>query len=99
MKDKIEYKSEISNLLLHSKPVGILLSLKGSEGKYASIVSKEIDCTYTHTLKILNDFRKFGIVDFKKDGRIKEIFLTDKGLDIAHDLEGLVRGLEQLDSD
>ncbi|MFH0861352.1 MAG: hypothetical protein V1921_09140 [Candidatus Altiarchaeota archaeon] len=94
-----EGKTEIINLLLHSKPVGILLSLKGSEGKYASIISKEIDCTYTHTLKILNDFRKHGIVDFKKEGRIKEVFLTDRGLDIAHDLEGLVRGLEQLGAD
>lgn len=99
MEDNIPLNPEIFNLLLHSKPTGILLSLKGSEGKYASIISKEIDCTYTHTLKILNDFKKFGIVDFKKEGRIKEVFLTEKGLDIAHDLEGLVRGLEQLDSD
>lgn len=99
MKDNTELNPEIFKLLLHNKPTGILLSLKGSEGKYASIISKETDCTYTHTLKILNDFRKFGIVDFKKEGRIKEVFLTEKGLDIAHDLEGLVRGLEQLDSD
>jgi DNA-binding transcriptional ArsR family regulator len=82
-------------LLLHEKPAGILLSLKDSDGKYASILSKENDCTYTHTLKILNQLEENGIVEFKKEGRIKFVKLTGLGEDVAHELEGLVRHLEK----
>lgn len=86
----------ITELFLHRKPVGIIMSLKGSDGKYASILSKENDCTYTHTLKILTDLKNYGVVEFKKEGRIKGVKLTQIGEDIAHEFEGLVRHLERL---
>jgi len=87
---------EIMNLFLHDKPTNIVLKLKDSEGKYASILSKETDCTYTHTLKILTQLQDYGIVEFEKKGRIKEIHLTPTGADIAHELEGLSRQIERL---
>lgn len=86
----------IMDLFLHSKPAGIMLSLKDSEGKYASILSKEVDCTYTHTLKILTKLKEHGLVEFEKEGRIKQVGLTPAGEDVAHELEGLVRKLERL---
>jgi DNA-binding transcriptional ArsR family regulator len=86
----------IVELLLHGKPAGIILSLKSKEKKYASVLSKENDCTYTHTLKILDELRDYGIVDFEKDGRIKYVTLTELGEDVAHELEGLVRYLERV---
>jgi len=89
-------KQNLSSLILHDKPTGIMLSLKGSEGKYASVLSKENDCTYTHTLKILNILHENSIVEFKKEGRIKFVKLTDTGEDVAHELEGLVRYLEKI---
>ncbi|MFC2163035.1 hypothetical protein ACFLRF_05080 [Candidatus Altiarchaeota archaeon] len=85
----------VVGLLLHEKPAGILLSLKDSEGMYASILSKENDCTYTHTLKILSLLEEYGIVEFRKEGRIKFVALTSNGVDVAHELEGLVRHLEK----
>ncbi len=91
----MEKGSDIMDLLLHRKPTGILLSLNGSEGKYASVLSKENDCTYTHTLKILTEMKKFGLVEFKKEGRVKEVKLTQMGEDIAHELEGLVRRISR----
>ncbi|MFH1404271.1 MAG: winged helix-turn-helix domain-containing protein [Candidatus Altiarchaeota archaeon] len=87
--------SELVGLLLHEKPAGILLSLHDSEGKYASVLSKENDCTYTHTLKILSKLEENGIVEFRKEGRIKFVKLTSIGEDVAHELEGLVRHLEK----
>lgn len=87
--------NEIMELFLHRKPVGIVISLMDSDGKYASILSKENDCTYTHTLKILTNLQNYGIVEFKKEGRIKGVKLTSAGEDIAHELEGLVRHLER----
>ena len=64
---------------------------KGKNLKYATQVSKGVDCTYSHTIKVLEEFREFGLVKFEKKGRIKIIRLTEDGEDIAHDLEGLVR--------
>jgi len=92
----MEKKKKILDLFLHDKPTGIILSLKDSTGKYASILSKETDCTYTHTLKILTQLKESGIVEFEKKGRIKFVRLTTTGADIAHELEGLVRQLERL---
>ncbi|MBN2250860.1 MAG: winged helix-turn-helix transcriptional regulator [Candidatus Altiarchaeota archaeon] len=86
----------VMDLFLHGKPSGIILSLKESDGKYASILSKEVDCTYTHTLKILTQLKRYNLVEFEKDGRIKKVCLTSEGEDVAHELGGLVRKLERI---
>jgi predicted transcriptional regulator len=86
----------IVNLLLHEKPAGIILSLRDKEKKYPTVLSKENDCTYTHTLKILSELMDYGLVEFEKDGRIKYVKLTELGEDVAHNLEGLVRYLERM---
>jgi len=92
----MEKKKKILDLFLHDKPTSIVLSLKDSTGKYASVLSKETDCTYTHTLKILTQLQEFGMVEFERKGRIKFVKLTPLGVDVAHELEGLVRQLERL---
>jgi predicted transcriptional regulator len=86
----------IANLLLHEKPAGIILSLRDKEKKYPTVLSKENDCTYTHTLKILEELLGYGLVEFERDGRIKYVRLTQLGGDVAHELEGLVRYLERV---
>lgn len=93
---KTPEREEIARLFLYEKPVGILLSLKQGK-KYASIISKEVDCTYTHTLKILSKIKDHGLVKFTKKGRIKEVLLTDAGEDIARGLEDLVIRLKRLE--
>ncbi|VVB54936.1 Uncharacterised protein [uncultured archaeon] len=90
-----EEDKTLAGLLLHQKPAKMLLALK-STTKYATQLAKESDCTYTHTLKILDEFQKYGLVQFNKEGRIKEVTLTDRGVDIAHELEGLVRLLSRM---
>lgn len=97
MKKKTK-SQRILKLFLHEKPVGILLSLKGGKS-YASEISKEVDCTYTHTLKILSQFQDYGLVKFKKKGRIKEVNFTELGEDIARGLEDLVIRLKRLQKD
>lgn len=88
--------ASIIPLLLHEKPAGIILKLRESKVKYASKLSKEVDCTYTHTLKILSELERHGLVEFSKEGRIKEVRLTETGEDVAHELEGLIRQLEKI---
>ena len=78
-------------LFLHPKPVKMLTSLKNDDIKYATQVSKAVDCTYSHTVKVLEMFMELGLVVFEKKGRIKIVRLTDNGLDIAEDFEGIRR--------
>ena len=73
----------------------MLMSLK-SGPKYATIISKEVDCTYSHTVKLLSSFEKNDLVSFNKKGRIKIIELTDDGQDLAHAVEGVLMRLTKL---
>jgi len=85
----------LARLFLRFKPVNIVLSLK-SGPRYATQVSKDVDCTYSHTVKLLDDFKKLGIVTFKKQGRIKIIELTQDGEDLAHSIEGVLMKLSRI---
>lgn len=79
-------------LFLQEKPAEMIVFLKkGDDPNYATEVSKGVDCTYSHTIKVLDQFKEMGLVKFEKKGRIKLIELTEDGEDIAHDLEGLLR--------
>lgn len=85
------------DLFLREKPARILLGLKTTKGfVYATMLAKEADCTYSHTIRILNQFKKLGIVTFEKSGRIKKVSLTDDGWDIAHNLEAMTKKFAQI---
>src|SRR3972149_11667900 len=96
MKAKKIAKNFLEDLFLHSKPVKMLTVLKKSDIQYATQVSKAVDCTYSHTVKVLDHFKNLGLVQFEKKGRIKLVRLTDEGMDIAHDFEGLARKFSKL---
>jgi len=89
----------LQELFLREKPARILMGLKTSRDApvYATILSKESDCTYSHTIKILNLFKRLGIVKFDKQGRIKKVMLTDDGWDIAHNVEAMIKKLSILE--
>lgn len=89
----------LESLFLREKPAKILLGLKIAKdaSTYATVLAKHADCTYSHTIKILNTFLKLGIVKFEKLGRIKKVTLTDDGWDIAHNLEAMLKKLAQLE--
>lgn len=72
------------------KPALMLVALKKSgKARYGSILAKEIDCTYSHAVKILQGLEKLGLVVFEKKGRIKLIKLTKKGQEIADNIENI----------
>ena len=73
----------------------MLTSLK-SGPKYATILSKDVDCTYSHTVKLLDQFKIFGLVSFEKKGRIKIVKLTPDGEELAHSLEGALMKISKL---
>jgi len=62
----------------------MLIALKKvTRAKYGSQLAKEVDCTYSHAVKILQTLEEMGLVDFEKKGRIKIINLTKKGEAVA----------------
>ena len=91
--------SLLEELFLREKPARILLGMKTKKEApvYATLLSKEADCTYSHTIKILNTFMKLGIVKFEKKGRIKTVALTDDGWDIAHNLEAMIKKFSSIE--
>ncbi len=88
----------LEELFLREKPAKIFLGLKTLKDKsiYATLLSKYADCTYSHTIKILNVLKGLGLVDFNKTGRIKTVTLTDDGWDVAHNLEAIMKKFDQL---
>ncbi len=91
-------KNQLEELFLRDKPTKIFMGLKTSKDKpvYATILSKHADCTYSHTIKILSVLKKLDLVDFQKTGRIKTVTLTNDGLDVANNIEAIVKKFDQL---
>lgn len=77
------------------KPVRMLTALKVGP-KYATIIAKETDCTYSHTVKILDLFKEYGLVDFEKKGRIKIVKLTEFGDDVAKGMDAILTKLSRI---
>lgn len=85
----------LPKLFLRVKPVKMLSSLRGGP-KYATILSKEVDCTYSHTVKLLEMFKDYGLVDFEKKGRIKMVRLTDIGSELSAAVDNLLMKLNRV---
>lgn len=85
-------------LFLREKPTRLLLSLSTTDkrAKYISTLSKEINCTYSHTVRLLDEFEKLGLVRFIKVSRVKYVELTEEGKDLILQLEGVVRRLSKI---
>jgi predicted transcriptional regulator len=78
------------DIFFRRKPALMLVALKRSNKvRYGSILAKEVDCTYSHSVKILQILEKLGLVVFEKKGRIKLIKLTKKGEDVANSIENI----------
>lgn len=78
------------DLFFRRKPALMLIALKRvNKAKYGSILAKEVDCTYSHAVKILQTLEELGLVNFEKKGRIKIISLTKKGKDVADNIENI----------
>lgn len=87
MDDKMK---ENFDIFFRRKPAMMLVALKKmSRVRYGSVLAKEVDCTYSHAVKILHSLEKLGLVIFEKKGRIKLIKLTKKGREVADNIENI----------
>jgi predicted transcriptional regulator len=86
-----EYKMKDNfDIFFRRKPAMMLVALKRiARVRYGSILAKEVDCTYSHAVKILQSLERLGLVMFEKKGRIKLIKLTKKGTEVAENIENI----------
>lgn len=85
----IEMKDNF-DIFFRRKPALMLVSLKrNTRMRYGSILAKEVDCTYSHAVKILQTLEELSLVVFEKKGRIKVIQLTKKGKEVADAIENI----------
>ncbi len=84
---------DIFEVFFRKKPAMMLVALLNkAKNSYGSVLAKEVDCTYSHAVKILQEMQDARLVDFEKSGRIKTIKLTDSGQKIAEHIEK-IKGL------
>ncbi len=87
-------QQQIFNVFFREKPAMMLIGLKRAEGEiYASSLAKQIDCTYSHVVKILQEIEKADLIKFKKQGRLKLLTLTKKGQEVAEHMDAIMRQL------
>ena len=80
----------IFNVFFREKPAMMLVSLKNSKSPiYASSLAKQIDCTYSHVVKILQEMERNELINFDKQGRLKLLTLTKKGSDVADHISNI----------
>lgn len=88
MKDNLD-------IFFRRKPALMLVSLKkNTRMRYGSVLAKEVDCTYSHAVKILQTLEDLKLVEFEKQGRIKVIKLTKKGVEVANAIEEIQSALK-----
>lgn len=80
----------IFGVFFREKPALMLIELKNNNGSiYASTLAKNVDCTYSHVVKILQEMERANLVEFDKRGRLKIIKLTNRGKEIANSVENI----------
>ncbi len=85
---------ELFNTLFREKPALMLVGLKNAKSEvYASSLAKQVDCTYSHVVKILQAMEKNGVINFQKTGRLKILTLTKKGQEVAEHIEHIRNSL------
>jgi len=78
------------DIFFRRKPALMMIALrKLSRVRYGSVLAKEVDCTYSHAVKILQTLEELGLVTFEKKGRIKLIKLTKKGIEAADNISNI----------
>ena len=83
-------EKRIFSVFFREKPAMMLTNLYNTKTDiYASSLAKQIDCTYSHVVKILQEMEKAGLINFEKRGRLKVLTLTKKGSEAAEHINGI----------
>lgn len=90
-------KDNFVDVFMRVKPVKMLVQLnKRDKKRYASVISRDCETTYSHTCRTLQEFHKHKLIIFNKKGRLKEIDLTETGRRLAETFERALNIIEKL---
>ena len=85
---------KIFSVFFREKPAMMMITLLNTQTEqYASSLAKQVDCTYSHIVKILNEMQKADLITFQKEGRLKVLKLTKKGEEIAKSIDDIRNSL------
>ncbi|MEK6841041.1 MAG: winged helix DNA-binding protein [Nanoarchaeota archaeon] len=88
VKKLVKKQATMFEVFFRKKPALILVALRrNNKNRYGSVLAKEVDCTYSHAVKILQEMERARLVSFEKHGRIKSIQLTEQGNKVAEHIE------------
>lgn len=80
---------------LKEKPVMALVTIRRArDDVYGSVISRKIDTTYAHTIKIVSKLEDKDLVSSHKDGRKNILELTEKGEEYADNFLDILQTLE-----
>ncbi len=68
--------------LFRAKTINLILSVRDDGKSYVMILSKRCGLTYSHTVKVIYNLEKVGILKRVKEGRIIYVRLTEKGKEL-----------------
>lgn len=90
-------KDTLGPLFFKEKQTRLLLALNNNDKEWhLSDLAKATDVTYIHTSKFISRCESIGLVASEKHGRIKRLYLTDKGKAMAIDLSNIINKINQI---
>lgn len=85
------------SIILKDKQAKIILTLKNNQQSwYLTTLAKASGTTYVHACNFIKTCEAIGIVTNEKHGKIKEIKLTEKGMQIADQISTIYSVIAQL---
>ncbi len=79
-----------SKIVLIAQSSNILISLNSEKG-YSAKLYRDLACTNCYMSRVLEKFRKAGLITIEKKGRTKSVEMTEKGKRITNHLKKIVR--------
>ncbi len=90
--DKVGWMDDtVGTLLLKDKQAKILSTLASSDKEWhIADLAKASEVTYVHTSKFISKCEEAGIIGSERHGRVKRLFLTEKGKDVAKSVSNIL---------
>ncbi len=83
-------------LLFRDKQTRLILILAEAKKEwYLSNLAREAGVTYIHTSRFIGRCKKEGLVDSESHGKLKRVFLTEKGRAIANGIQALLNKMKE----
>ncbi|MFB6245156.1 MAG: winged helix DNA-binding protein [Candidatus Nanohaloarchaea archaeon] len=90
-----EDDTRVAEFFLNTKPSRMIMALRRQEKLNAKKISRKVETTYSHAVRVMNQLEEMGLVRSEKKGRKKNYVLTDKGTGISEALDDIVGAIQE----